>query len=313
MIGYDTIHMFIDSYTLDKANISRLSQRLERGGYNKNTGEAWSVGNIENLRISVGGAGVSIKGSLSGFYYPNNTILVNRGEVKKAIEAVSDTLHVSLNTAKVTRLDIAADFIMQNEPKAYFDILGTLVYFQRLRATQHTLYYTRGKENLQSLCFYDKTQESKDNKKEMPSVCNECVNVLRYEARFNARLAKQMQRQEVLASTLSNTDFYNEMLEKWGQMYFNINKFYGVGNMGKVKNVTEAKDYIFAVALHNMGAGDVDKILSEMKARQLFNDRKYYSRLKQSLDSVREKYLTSSADDTANELDDEVRNVLAYK
>lgn len=313
MIGYDTIHMFIDSYTLDKADISRLSQRLERGGYNKNTGETWSVGNIENLRISVGGAGVSIKGSLSGFYYPNNTILVNRGEVKKAIEAVSDTLHVSLNTAKVTRLDIAADFIMQNEPKAYFDILGTLVYFQRLRATQNTLYYTRGKENLQSLCFYDKTQESKDNKKEMPSVYNECVNVLRYEARFNARLAKQMQRQEVLASTLSNTDFYNEMLEKWGQMYFNINKFYGVGNMGKVKNVTEAKDYIFAVALHNMGAGDVDKILSEMKARQLFNDRKYYSRLKQSLDSVREKYLTSSADDTANELDDEVRNVLAYK
>lgn len=252
MIGYDTIHMFIDSYTLNKADISRLSQRLERGGYNKNTGEAWSVGNIENLRISVGGSGVSIKGSLSGFYYPNNTMLVNRVEVKKAIEAVSDTLHVSLNTAKVT-------------------------------------------------------------KKEVPSVCYECGNVLRYEARFNARLAKQMQRQEVLASTLSNTDFYNGVLEKWGQMYFNINKFYGVGNMGKVKNVTEAKDYIFAVALHNMGAGDVDKILSEMKARQLFNDRKYYSRLKQSLDSVREKYLTSSGDDAANELDDEVRNVLAYK
>ena len=62
-----------------------------------------------------------------------------------------------------------------------------------------------------------------------------------------------------------------------------------------------------------MGAGDVDKIFSEMKAKQLFNDRKYYSRLKQSLDSVREKYLTSSTDDAANELDDEVRNVLAYK
>jgi len=61
MIGYDTIHMFIDSYTLDKADISRLSQRLERGGYNKNTGEAWSVGNIENLRISAGGSGVSIR------------------------------------------------------------------------------------------------------------------------------------------------------------------------------------------------------------------------------------------------------------
>ena len=67
MIGYDTIHMFIDSYTLDKADISMLSQRLERGGYNKNTGEAWSVGNVENLKISIGGAGVSIKRSLTSY------------------------------------------------------------------------------------------------------------------------------------------------------------------------------------------------------------------------------------------------------
>ena len=313
MIGYDTIHMFIDGYALNKADISILSQRLERGGYNKNTGEAWSVGNVENLKISVFGAGVSIKGSLSGFYYPNNTILVNRGEVKNAIGAVSDTLHISLNMAKVTRLDIAADFIMKNEPKSYFDILGTLVYFQRLRATQNTLYYRRGKENLQSLCFYDKTQECSDRKKEMPNMCNVCGNVLRYETRFNTRLAKQMRRQEVLASTLSDVDFYNEVLNKWGKLYFDINKFYEVGNMRQITNVTQAKDYIFAIALHNMGAGDVDKIFSEMKAKQLFNDRKYYSRLKQSLDSVREKYLTSSTDDAANELDDEVRNVLAYK
>ena len=176
MIGYDTIHMFIDGYALNKADISILSQRLERGGYNKNTGEAWSVGNVENLKISVGGAGVSIKGSLSGFYYPNNTILVNRGEVKNAIGAVSDTLHISLNMAKVTRLDIAADFIMKNEPKSYFDILGTLVYFQRLRATQNTLYCRRGKENLQSLCFYDKTQECSDKKKKC-RICVMCVEM----------------------------------------------------------------------------------------------------------------------------------------
>ena len=86
MIGYDTILHVYDSYALNKADILRLSQRLERGGYNKNTGEAWSVGNIENLRISVGGAGVSVKGSLSGFYYPNNTMLVNRREVKKQLK-----------------------------------------------------------------------------------------------------------------------------------------------------------------------------------------------------------------------------------
>ena len=313
MTGYDTIHLFVDGYTVNKADILTLSNLLERGGYNKNTGEAWSVGNIENLRVSVGGTGVSVKGSLSAFYYPNNTMLVRRREVAQVIEAVSDTLHISLNTAKVTRLDVAADFLMKNEPKAYFDILGTLVYFQRLRATQNTLYYTRGKENLQSLCFYDKARESHDSKKEMPNVYNVCGNVLRYETRFNARIAKQMQRQEVLASTLSDTDFYNEVLDKWGQLYVKINKFYGVGNMCKITNVTQARDYIFAVALHNLGAGDLDKILSDMRAKRLFRDRKYYSRLKQSLNNVKEVYLTSSEDDVANELDDEVRNVLSYK
>ena len=83
--------------------------------------------------------------------------------------------------------------------------------------------------------------------------------------------------------------------------------------MCKITNVTQARDYIFAVALHNLGAGDLDKILSDMRAKRLFRDRKYYSRLKQSLNNVKEVYLTSSEDDVANELDDEVRNVLSYK
>ena len=34
-----------------------------------------------------------------------------------------------------------------------------------------------------------KYKKARITKKKVPSVCNECGNVLRYEARFNARLA----------------------------------------------------------------------------------------------------------------------------
>lgn len=218
-----------------------------------------------------------------------------------------------MSNARVTRLDVSANFIMQNAPKAYLDILGSLTYFQRIQATRNTLYYQRGKENIQSLCFYDKGVECHDTHKDLPEVYAQGENTLRYEARFNSRLPKQFNRQAVTASTLANRDFYNEVVDKWGQLYFQINKFYNTITMAKIKTVSEAKDYIFAVALSNMGANDLDRMLTEMKAKGVFEDRKYYTRLKKSLEEVSEKFVTTGSDDLARELDDEVRTVLAYK
>jgi hypothetical protein len=313
MIGYDTVHFFLEATSTNQADLANVANLLGQESLNRETGEVWSTGYVRNLRVSVGGAGVSVKGSVASFFNATNTQLVGRTEISQAVEKLGDTLNINMSNAKVTRLDVCSNFITQNAPKAYLDILGSLTYFQRIQATQNTLYYQRGKENIQSLCFYDKQIECHDTRKELPAVYAIGENMLRYEARFNSRLPKQFNRQEVTASTLANREFYNEVVGKWGQLYFSINKFYNTITMTKIKTVSEAKDYIFAVALSNMGANDVDRMLTEMKSKGVFADRKYYTRLKKSLEEVSEKFVTTGSNDLARELDDEVRTVLAYK
>lgn len=313
MIGYDTVHFFVEATPANQADLAHVANLLGQQSLSKETGEVWSTGHVGNLRVSVDGAGLSIKGSLASFFNATNTQLVGRTEISQAVEKLGDTLHLNMSNARVTRLDVCANFILENAPKAYLDILGSLTYFQRIQATQNTLYYQRGKENLQSLCFYDKGVECHDTHKDLPEVYAQGGNMLRYEARFNSRLGKQFNRNVVTASTLANRDFYNEVVRKWGELYFSINKFYNTITMRKIKTVSEAKDYIFAVALSNMGANDVEKMLAEMKAKGVFDDRKYYSRLRKAIDEVSEKFVSTGSNDLALELDDEVRTVLAYK
>lgn len=313
MIGYDTLHLFVDATRDNQADLTKVANLLQNEGVRKDTGEVWSSGSVGNLRVSVGGAGMSVKGSISAFYGENNSLLIGKQAIQEAMEKMSDTIHVKMADAKVTRLDVCANFILKNETKAYLDVLGSLTYFQRVQATHNTLYYHRGREKLQTLCFYNKEMECKETHKELPKVYSDNGNMLRYEARFNGRVAKQFKRAEVTASTLADTKFFNDVVSKWGELYFNIVKVCNAISMNRIKTVSEAKDYIFAVALANMGAQDTAKILNEMKAKCVFGDRKYYSRLRTAIEDVNNKFAISDNNDLARELDDEVRTILAYK
>lgn len=313
MIGYDTLHLFVGLTRANQADLAAVANLLQNEGVRKDTGEVWSSGSVGNLRVSVGGAGMSVKGSISAFYGENNSLLVGKQAIQEAMQLMSDTMHIKMADARVTRLDVCANFILKNETKAYLDVLGSLTYFQRVQATHNTLYYHRGKEKLQTLCFYDKETECRETHKELPKVYSDSGNMLRYEARFNGRVAKQFKRAEVTASTLADTKFFSDVVSKWGELYYSIHKFYNAISVTQVKTVSDAKDYIFAVALANMGAQDTAKILNEMKAKCVFGDRKYYSRLRRAIEDVNCKFVINGNNDLARELDDEVRTILAYK
>ena len=307
------MHLFVGLTRANQADLAAVANLLQNEGVRKDTGEVWSSGSVGNLRVSVGGAGMSVKGSISAFYGENNSLLVGKQAIQEAMQLMSDTMHIKMADARVTRLDVCANFILKNETKAYLDVLGSLTYFQRVQATHNTLYYHRGKEKLQTLCFYDKETECRETHKELPKVYSDSGNMLRYEARFNGRVAKQFKRAEVTASTLADTKFFSDVVSKWGELYYSIHKFYNAISVTQVKTVSDAKDYIFAVALANMGAQDTAKILNEMKAKCVFGDRKYYSRLRRAIEDVNCKFVINGNNDLARELDDEVRTILAYK
>lgn len=95
MMGYDTVHFFVEATSTNQADLAQVANLLGRESLNRETGEVWSTGNVGNLRVSVGGAGLSVKGSLAGFCNDTNAQLVGKTEINQAVEKLGDTLHIN--------------------------------------------------------------------------------------------------------------------------------------------------------------------------------------------------------------------------
>lgn len=312
---YDTIKSWIDRSGDGGIDASVCSLVDSKEIVDRSTGEVWVCGNVGNLKVAVSGMGMSVKGSLSKFYLTDNIYTLNRNQVKEAVEKLSDTLKVDFSTAKINRIDISANLIMHNQVAQYYDALGLCTYFNRVRATQDTLYYyNKGKEQKRTLVFYDKIREMQSRKCIIPEELRD-RNILRYESRWNTRLSQQLKENEITGESLYDERFYNKIVDLWGDSYFKINKLRNVNNnaMGEIKTVSNALDFIFAMQLRKSDPNEIQKILEEMKEKKIFHDRKYYSRLKAKLKEISSKIDYTSEIDLVQELDSKVRNVLDHK
>lgn len=312
MLGYDTLHFFLGTSQIPTGGIDYLCSLLTRDGENRVTGERWSTGNIKNIKVTVSEMGVSVKGSIAAFYYPNNTLTVCRQETRQAIEKLSDTLHIDLFRASVSRVDVSTSFLVNEKPQAYFDVLGGLSYFYRQPVGTSSLYYHRGSNDRQTLCFYDKERELYIKRESLPKVYADCGNVLRYEARLNGRVAGQMNEKEVTGQTLCDGRFFKKVGTFWADSYQRIDKTYTQYNMSKIKNAREAKDFLCGVALAKMGAGEVNRLIAQMKAQGVLSDPKYYTRLRHMMAQMSSKGKADNANDLARELDADILTEKAY-
>lgn len=312
MLGYDTVNFFLDGAEIPTEEIDRLCSMLQRDGVNKATGERWSTGNIDNLKVTVSELGVSIKGSLAAFLYPTNTLTVSRQEARHAVEKLSDTLHLDMAKANVSRVDISTSFLMAYQPAAYYDVLGGLSYFYRQPVGRTTLYYHRGRSDRQTLCFYDKEREVTANHEALPKVYSDCGNVLRYEARLNGRVAAQLNEKQVTGATLCDGRFFHKVGAFWADTYQKINKTYTQYDMSNITNARQAKDFLCSVALAKMGAGEVNRLITQMKAQGVLSDPKYYTRLKRMMAELAEKGRCTDTNDLASELDADILTEKAY-
>ena len=76
------------------------------------------TGSLGNLKISCNEYQVKVKdGSLCKWYLGDNLQTMNRKDTKMAIEKLSDLLHIPMNKAMVTRIDVSQNFIMKHPPK----------------------------------------------------------------------------------------------------------------------------------------------------------------------------------------------------
>ena len=180
-------------------------------------------GRIKGLKVRIREKRIKVfGGSLCKWYFGDNYKTMTREDARRAIERLSDTLHLPLDKAKVSRLDVAQNVILENPVNVYLNHLGELRYTKRMEY-RNGLYYE--KKRGMKLCFYDKNKEQRA-KQEPIQEEYKGKNVLRYEQRYTARLGEQLKCKEVTGKMLFTEEFYNNIVVKWFETYRAINKIH---------------------------------------------------------------------------------------
>lgn len=268
-------------------------------------------GGLDGYKISVSERGVNIKdGSLCKYYLGDNFQTLGRGDTKRAIERLSDTLHLPISEAKVTRLDVAQNFIMNHPPTVYMNHLGELKYSKRAMCADSSLYYYQSKG---LLIFYDKIREQKAKGNQIPTLYTD-RNTLRYEQRYKKRLSQTFNVEAVTGGMLYDERFYIDVVTRWRESYTAIKKINDVSlNFEAMKGKKDL--YTLGVlALAEMMGGELDLIDQINEAQQSgYLGKKQAFDIRQAVkDAFRHRQDIITSNEAINELSQKVTEATQF-
>ena len=313
---YDKVKLWIDRAMVGEQYPHIVNYLDEaKTQIDQRTGEVKTFGNIGGLRVAIYIGGIYVTGSIAKYLFEgSNVFTLDRHTTAQAMEKIGDALHIQIDGAKVTGLEFGTNFLMRHPVKAYISRLGEMPRMSRYNFNTSTLYYKgTGKQHPKVFAIYDKIEDAKAKGMDYPDNLND-ANVLRYEMRFNGRLATQFNVAEVTASTLYEHTFYRAMVKRYQDIYFSITKQNKIKEdaMREIKTVKDAVYLLFARLMSDADQSVITGFLDELKAAQVFDDSKYYRRVKEKLKDVSTKSNITVSDELIKELDDEIKNCGAY-
>ena len=305
---YDTVNFWIDRAMVGGDPFS-IAPYLNEHTEHNNAERGYSItGKAGNYSVFITEAGISLKGSLSKYLLPYNIHTLTRAATNEAMKKLSDHLHLQLNRAKITRVDVSTNLVMKRNPSEYYHYLGNKPHFQRLQATKNTLYYNTGKKQI---VFYDKIKEAKTNRQEIP-VGFENTNLLRVEVRFIKRLLNQFNLPEITGATLTNEKFYTEIVKQWAAEYHSINKLKSVTIMdtNNIKTPKDGAEALFSIILQEKGQDFINNYIADLRAKKAFIYPKDYTILKNKLNGLISASTAAEQSELIKELDKAVNEIV---
>ena len=289
-----------------------ISGYLDNGNESSNvkTGEVSVFGNVENIKVMQYFGGYSIQGSLPKFLYGNNVCQLTRKEVGQAIEKLSDRLHLPLNDARVTSIEVGANICLTKQHTAYTRLLGDMPRMQRVSMADSLYYRGSGKVHPRQYYFYDKVAEVRKSGGTMPQGL-EAANMMRYEMRLNGRLPFQLSIPEFKGSTLQDRKVYQELINRWLNGYLSINKLVNMEDehLKKGMSVKEAQEVFIAQQIAKGGSSMIDEFIAKLKQNECFDNRLYYNRVKSNLQKLASKTKLSVDNGDIEELTAKVKQI----
>jgi len=201
--------------------------------------------------------------SICKYYLGDNFQTLTLKQFNDAIEEISNKLGISLDKAKVCRIDFAHNFIMQYLPSTYHSCLLSLSRFKR-GDINGNLYF---KSTRIELNFYDKKKEYREKGVKIPEKYTTVENILRYEIRFKKNVSTIFGR-VITVKDLCSESFFVEVFNKWKDYFFKIYKQNPIifENQTSTFSTQDFKDYMFVEGVKSIGGIDyVYKMIDESK------------------------------------------------
>lgn len=260
-------------------------------------------GYLDMLKVKVTEKRVSVyDSSICKYYLGDNFKTLSKGESKRAIEKISDNLHLPFHLADVTRIDVAQNLIMQYEESLYYPFLGESNHYKRL-PQPNGLYYSNNKRQL---LFYGKIHEQKEKGQPIPELYKN-RNVLRFELRFKKRLRQQFKRPEIKASLLYDEAFYRDLLKRWEDEYLAIQKINS--KLNTMKPTRSTKELAENLALYSILEAGQPQVLNLIRQWQETGkiDKHQAQRHRDFIKKLSSKKMDEKGNDLINELTDKIK------
>lgn len=274
-------------------------------------GEYSYTGILDNLSISINRGSVAIKdGSFCKWFLGNNLQTLGRNDVKIGLEKLSDILHLPMNKAIVSRIDIAQNIMLKHPIEVYLNHLG---YCGNIKPSEQPngVYYHQ--KNL-SFCLYEKIKEQKEAKNIIPELFQK-QNCMRMELRLKKRLTKALKRDFITGALLYDEAFYFEMVNLWGNYYKSIQKINDVQmNFKAIKTVTDFRRISLLDWIEKNGGqiAAINQIKDAQKRNELTSKQAYDLRKEvEAIYNVDNRFTCKN--DAIIELDQKVEDAIKYQ
>lgn len=221
------------------------------------------TGYLDSLKVKITDNRVKVyDSSLCKYLMGDNFKTLTRGDTKRAIDKISDSLHLPFHLSNITRIDFANNLVMQHPEEVYYPYLGEAQYYKRL-PQPNGLYYNN---QLRQLVFYGKEHEQKVKRQPIPELYKN-RNVLRFEVRFKKQLRQQFKKPEVTAGLLTDDAFYSDLVGRWKGEYLAIQKINS--KLINMKPTGSKKELAESLALYSIIELGQSQVLSKVKEWQL--------------------------------------------
>lgn len=261
------------------------------------------AGRLGNLRVTATPDALTVTNSLCKWYHGDNLRTLSRDDIAGAVECLSNTLHLPMGDADVSRLDVGCNMEVPSPVLSYLNALGELCRYSRRQDFDGSLYY---KQNEKELAFYDKLDEMKGC-----TIPPGLENVLRYELRYKRHVPRCMKRPMLTLSDLSAPDVYRAMVDGWESEF---KKIRGTkNNLIMAKQIMSKEfDLMGRIALidHFGGLESTLKIVDDNRRAGIITTAYEASKLKRK---IREAWHSAGELDDSNPLYAELRKTIRNK